>query len=372
MKNYKTFTMYVTCGTSILTNACKTDPDVSEVLKRNSNKKTEGEINPSDKRIIDELYLKQMDIWGNKTEDEVEKSSAELKCFLFWIKKNKVSKEKISIILLHTDTVFGDYTSELIKEWLEKYGCIVLENKRIQNLNAERIGDFEKGLSELALWTFSSTKEHQSESNNVIFNVAGGFKSVSGFMQMVGQVCADEIVYIYEGEDSEVLSIPKLPFEWNDTKAIEEHFDDYRRLSLELPAKNPVELNYLWVSGDSLSPWGVIVWEAAKKKIYKQKLFPSVYNGVILGADLEGSVQKGYDYSDVNERIDDLVRYLQSCRKINPGLLHYRAIAGKHDCTHECNVNGNVSTERLFCIEQNGKIIVQKIGDALHKTRQTT
>lgn len=365
------YNVYITCGTSILTNVAKDLPETKNVLNNNSNATSDSEINENDKICIDNLYLEQIEKWSKFDEEKSKDASAELKCLLTWMKKREIAQKEVHCILIHTDTYIGENAAMIIESWL-KNNSYSVELKRIPKLKVSNIDNFQKGLSNLAKWIFDTVSD-STDYSKTIFNVAGGFKSVSGFMQMLGQVKADETIYIFEGNNSEVLSIPRLFNQWNEIDSIEANLDDYHRLSLELAPKNPEKLNSLWFSDNKLTPWGLIIWESCKKQIYSESFIPVVYEKVKLGQEFEKSISKENDFYNINETLDDLCRYLMSNRKINPRNLKYTQLSNKnHSCTHECRLNGNVDEKRFFCTEESNCIIVQKMGEALHKPKSTT
>jgi hypothetical protein len=48
-------------------------------------------------------------------------------------------------------------------------------------------------------------------SYEVVFNLTGSFKSLQGYMNTWGMFYADRIVYIFEGDNSKLITIPRLP-----------------------------------------------------------------------------------------------------------------------------------------------------------------
>ena len=56
----------------------------------------------------------------------------------------------------------------------------------------------------------------------VIFNLVGGFKSLQGYMNTFGAFYADEVIYIFEAETADLITIPRLPIQI-DTAVIQEH-----------------------------------------------------------------------------------------------------------------------------------------------------
>lgn len=353
-----------TCGTSILTNPARKDAELYDVLTKYSNAKSDSEI-PSDiYKRIEAHWTSLIDTWSKKSEGEAKKTSAELNCLLTWQRNNNVAVSDCFCYLVHTDTLVGKLAAELLEEWLKENGYRV-SLQEIKSLNTDNLDSFEDGLSNLTKWAFE-TKPKSIDGYSYIFNIAGGFKSVSGFMQILGTFIADQTIYKFEG-GNEVLEIPKLPIVWSEADAIKRHFDDYRRISLGIQLQSYSHLNNLWIKDGKFTPWGQLAWESAKESEYKTVVLSFVYDGVAEGKNFRKSVKNlsEYEIYEINTRIDDLILRQLSNGQYNPKRLNYKSLNGKHNCTHECDAWANHGARRLFCNESDGKIIVEELVEHL-------
>lgn len=359
--------IYNTCGTSTLTNPARGNKELLTLLNSNSNVKNRSEISDEAYNSIEKLWESQIELWSNYKLEEAQLYSAEINSLTTWQKTNNVKNEDCYCYLLHTDTILGELSAHLVEEWIKSNNYMGVELVAMEGLNTKNLDSFENGLSNFAKWAFENISNDSSDNLKCIFNVAGGFKSVSGFMQILGQFLADETIYMFEGKGS-VLSMPKLPVIWSEIDSIEKNFDDYHKISLGIELEDYSYLNSLWIRNKTFSPWGQIAWENAKKELYTKKVWPTVCDKIIEGSKFRDSL-KGLDalrIKIINERLDDLSTYTLSDRKINVRRLDYKMLKGRYDCTHECDAWADGDAKRIFCNEKEDKIIVEFLGNALH------
>ncbi len=354
-----------TCSTSVLTNAVQNNNSLRDLLVKWGNAKNEAEIPKEEYSLIVKHWETQIDLWTNYDTIVAKQKSAELNSLMTWQELRNVNTCQCFCYLIHTDTVLGQMSAQLVEEWMKKQGFQGVTLVPILNLSTATIDSFEAGLSYFAKWAFETVIK--SKDLRYIFNIAGGFKSVSGFAQLLGQFLADETIYIFEGGNN-ILSIPKLPIEWKEIASIQEFFDDYRRVSLGLPLVSYEHLNPLWVKNGIFSPWGQLAWENAKQTLYEREVYSFVCDDVKEGTTFRKSLE-GLDkvrIKYINERLDDLFTYMISGRQSNIKRLDYKKLKGKHECSHECDAWSDQDAKRLFCNERDGKIVVEFLGNALH------
>lgn len=364
--------IFSTCGTSILTDAARKKDDngkLQKIIINNSNVHNFNDMDDEAQKALKDLVEQQLDVFGSYDAETACKNSAELNCLINWIRKNSIKASDCFCYLIHTDTELGSWTAQIVKDWLDQNGFMGAECKSVDHLNTSTLLDFEVGLSELAKWTFETVPQEPSNDVKYIFNVAGGFKSMSGFMQVLGQFLADETIYTFEGKKSEILSMPKLPVRWEDVNSIREKFDDYHRVSLEIKPKSPENLNSLWIRDGMFTPWGQIAWENAKRIIYSEKIQNFVCDKVKEGVKFRETVKDldPFRCKIVNERLDDLCSFFLSGKMKNIRRLDYKLVKGNHPWSNECDAWADGAAKRLFCNEVgDGSVIVECLGSALH------
>ncbi len=342
------------CGTSLLTNAQPTE--ITDMIKKHANaaeKDIPGETLLELEKILEERRTRLL----SASLEEARRLAAELNGLLSFYGGNLASAAGNLHWLINTDTWLGEKTAGLLKEWLEAKG-LRAQTQTIQDLSTRELLVFRSGLTELARWADDTLKGYRDDPAwEVVFNLVGGFKSVNGFMQVLGMFYAHEMVYIFESENA-LLRIPRLPVDLDEgaSNAIRNNLDVTRRLAWggvvdAEEAKGLPEAMVMEMEGKAtLSPWGEILFNRFKDKAYGERVFPSPYPGLRFGPRFEKTVS-GLA-SDriflVNEHIDDL------CRSLETGLTlkrsTFKAIQGKKpgNSTHELYAWSDKDARRIF------------------------
>lgn len=358
------YQIFNTCGTSVLTNLAK-ELGCLDVINKYSNYKLFSEITQADKERIDNLTNTLLERWDRFSIEDAKKQSAELNSLYSWMDSRRIKETDCCCYLLCTDTFFGELAAQILEEKLKKLGfqCVVLQ--RVDKLNTSNFDSFQDGLSNFAKWAFENAVSNDYQ--KVIFNIAGGFKSFSGFAQILGQFLADETIYKFETGDV-ILSIPKMPVMMGDFE-FRQHFDDYHRISLGISLNSYEYINPLWVKRGRFTPWGEVAWGNAKRTLYEECVYPIVCDGIVEGVAFRDSLLclDKLKIKQVNERLDDLCIYKMSNGQKCIKRLDYKKLKQMHEgCTHECDAWADQDCKRIFCNEKDGKIIVELLGKPLH------
>ena len=354
------------CGTSLLTNQVS---DIErKLIGKHANTKHKHEVPAADLQQLEDLIdrVEQKIIDAVDDYKLVARMSAELNSIIK-LYDGRIAACQDHHVLLCTDTWLGETTANLVKLWLENRGLIV-ESMRHSDLQTKDIEAFQMSLSELVRWCESTLPGYRQAGYQIIFNLTGGFKSVQGFLQTLSTFYADETIYIFETAQ-DLLRIPRLPVEMNAEKTVREHLNMFRQLEMGLPI--PVEIDIpetLLMKIDdevTLSPWGSIIWEQTRKLIYKDKVYPSPSNKLVFGEKFEQSV-RGITPErtiSVNERIDQLAKYLETNGKYNPSSLDFKQLK-KNPCppsTHEIDAWSDGDAKRMFGHHEGNVFILDKL-----------
>jgi len=193
--------LIITCGTSLFTNISR-----DKSLYAFSNYTTDN-IPADGKEKIDRYYAAAKSaLCGVKTSAELCGMSAELNTIAsYYGDFTGVCDE---LFFLHTDTYLGKLAAGLYAEFLgDRFGlkCYAV---RVPGLRTDSFENFNRGLA--SLYSDEFLKLYKNPSGKVIFVLSGGFKSWSGYMQSIGMLYADEILYQFES-GGHLISIPKIP-----------------------------------------------------------------------------------------------------------------------------------------------------------------
>jgi putative CRISPR-associated protein (TIGR02619 family) len=310
-------------------------------------------------RLLEQLE-KDLKIWSVQ---DARRNSAELNGLLTYYQGNPANGHGNRHCFVHSDTYVGEQCAQIIGAWCELQK-LPSEFYRVPGLNTADYLSFNAAMSDLAKWCAEYVDLWRVPQNEVVFNLTGGFKSLQGFMQTLGMFYADETFYLFESSDV-LMRIPRLPIDI-DTGAyeeIEKHFLTYRRLSLGISV-SPAELSgiagsMIFTDGEStvLSAWGEIFWDKFTQTHYEKQLYPSPITEIVLSEsfrkDLASWKGDKHVLFSVNQRLDDLAKYLLGGRKNCPKRLDFKSITGdlaiKTDCTHEFDAWSTGGAGRGYC-----------------------
>ena len=186
-------------------------------------------------------------------------------------------------ILIATDTALGRMAAQIVYDFLRE--TIRIRNVQViipESLNTASVVSFSSGIKELLNRFEQMLPGYADSGYEIIFNLTGGFKSLQGYLNIIGMFYADRLVYIFERSD-ELLDIPRLPIQM-DINALRHH-----RLELAMMAQKhlfPLEqvedipdslLETVEVEGEKvsgLSGWGSLVWNRVRDKLLQDELLP--------------------------------------------------------------------------------------------------
>ena len=185
-------------------------------------------------------------------------------------------------ILVATDTALGRKAAQTVENFLRTTaGVSNVQLVTPRGLNTANVTSFSQGIKEL-LNEFEQTIPGYKENNyEVIFNLTGGFKSLQGYLNIIGMFYADRLVYIFEG-GQELLNIPRLPLKIDEEKLME-HASELARLAAggiysRSELKLPGALLDVDEQGDAaLSDWGQLVWNRIKDRLLRDELLVFPY-----------------------------------------------------------------------------------------------
>ena len=363
-----------TCGTSLLSN--KFSEDERKRLNKLANAQ-ESNLSNDDKKFLDDKLENQKEILFKNGFEKATELSAELNVLVTYAlgKLPTPNKEDLHV-LIHTDTYQGKIVAELLNDWLIEKSC-KSSTKQIEDLNTKSLSDFKNGISSLISWCEATLPGYKNSGYRIIFNLSGGFKSLQGFMQTLGMFYADELLYIFEG-NNQLLRIPKLPIELESCveEAIKTNLSVFRRLgirgmTMKKDSVKTVPESFLYEMGEEveLSNWGQLIWERCKRKFYSEKILQPL-NHISFspsGQKSLNNLDKSF-FANYNERLDDLFLYFESNKANCLKRLDYKQLK-KNPCppsTHECDLSADKGAWRIFGHEEGNTFVIDNISTGLH------
>jgi len=265
-----------TVGISVLLNVL--DPS-KETLRQQLNKAA-NERQLADELVheVDELAERAKDLLRKGDVQKNRRLSAELNG-LYGIYQGDLSAGKSDMhYLVATDTALGRKAAEVICTFLRENGFTV-DVYIPEDLTTAAPSAFSKGMKKLIRWCEDTIPGYRDTGYRVVFNLTAAFKSLQGYLSIMGMFYADEMIYIFE-TGSQLLSIPRLPLQV-DINALREF-----RMELAMMAQGHI-FPYEQVKnipaglletddkgGATLSDWGELIWNRVKQDLLGKKLLP--------------------------------------------------------------------------------------------------
>jgi putative CRISPR-associated protein (TIGR02619 family) len=294
-----------TIGTSLLTNQIKRQ-DENEGSWYNKLRDTANltlENTPEEVRsIIETLKNRAIEKLEKSTVAQIRMASAELNG-IYGIYQEQI-REGIEDIhwLISTDTAQGRATAEIVYNFLRNQGLIITNTYTPTGLSTATTATFSEGIDDLLVWL---RKDIIPLRNNykICFNLVGSFKSLQGYLNTVGMFYADEIIYIFEGKESNLITIPRLPIKVDESQILPHAVNlALMNAGLGLSASEVVGIPEALIgeynSKKVLSTWGDLIWEESKKQLLSANLldFPRL--------DYADTFRADYNrIRDINEKV---------------------------------------------------------------------
>jgi putative CRISPR-associated protein (TIGR02619 family) len=357
-----------TVGTSLLTNQIdrKLEGDWFSQLSKYANKKSEQLPAEIANQIGILSQRAKQKLSEGKLEDAC-RASAELNGISGIYQKN-LSQGKSDIhYLITTDTAQGQETANIIREYLVANGIVNVNIPSPNGLSTATTQDFSGGIDAVIEFLEVEVKPFRS-SYEVIFNLTGGFKSLQGYMNTLGMFYADQIVYIFEGDNSKLITIPRLPISIDQSQLI-----PYATTLALLAKGDGLEANMVQGLPEGLiaevdgryilSNWGNLMWKREKENLLGDRLldFPGLVYRDRFRVDFN---HRDFSRSDRTLLQEALARvsYLfttngSSTQPLVSGGLQYSPLVSKGIDHFRISLD-----LRVTCLPENGQLVLYRYG----------
>jgi len=180
--------------------------------------------------------------------------------------------------LIATDTALGRKAADVICAFLRENGLTV-DVYVPEGLSTADPSTFSKGMKKLIRWCEDTIPGYRDAGYRVVFNLTAAFKSLQGYLNIMGMFYADEMVYIFE-TGAQLLSIPRLPLQV-DIDTLRESRMELAMMAqghifpFEQVASIPDGLLELDDQGSAtLSDWGELIWNRVRHELLGEDLLP--------------------------------------------------------------------------------------------------
>jgi putative CRISPR-associated protein (TIGR02619 family) len=361
------------CGTSLLTNFIKGNPQQSLIYKH-ANAKNKSDVPEDDRKvlakIIEQLALSMETAGYEKAQD----MSAELNSIIKFY-GGVLPESNDFHLLICSDTWLGEVTAEFVSKWiLQTCSDMTVVIYRQEGLQTREMTSFQWALSDLIKKFYDELPGYKAAGYEIVFNLTGGFKAVQGFLQSIANFFADETIYIFERSEM-LMRIPRLPVRLDAVEIVENNLVCFRNLAMGVPYVDKIEIPETMIlrlyDEVELSAWGEVLWNEAREQLYKAKLWPSPSPKKIqYGSGFKKSTAAIAPdrMRHVNNTIDQLNRFVHD-RQSNLNSLDFKALKGRSmaPSTHEIDAWSDSDARRVFLHKnENSCYVLDKLAQGLH------
>lgn len=373
-----------TVGASLLLNFLQ--PEESKTWRKqltDTSNYTSSELEGQDDlyRMLLTLYDRAQEKLSTGPVSSIRRASAELNG-IYGLYEGEIDRGRNDLhFLVATDTHQGRLSAKLVQRHLQ-------ENCGFKSVNIYCPGDlstrdtasFSKGVKNLIGWCEENLPGYRDSGYRVIFNLTGGFKSLQGYLNTIGMFYADEMVYIFEGADGELIRIPRLPISI-DVDQIRERAPGIALLAAEVAARYPASLAKQWdvpesfieeySDGVTISTWGKLVWNRVKDGILTELLvFPRIeYLSDFQKEFKSASTKQRVNWSLTLAKVSALLELNDGnvAKLKEDGGLQYDNYVNRRASNQEPIGHFRLNqSERVSCVATGGRLTLRHIGSHDH------
>jgi putative CRISPR-associated protein (TIGR02619 family) len=279
--------------------------------------------------------------------------------------------KQVTHLLIQSSTTVGEAAAKLISAVLERRSREKVELRTADGLQTNDAISFRDALAALTKQLEQTLPGYRESGWAITFNLSGGFKSISAFLQALGMLYADRCVFRFEGA-RDLMEIPRLPIQLADVAEVRRNLLTFRKINqgycvTESDALGIPESLLLALDGRvEFSIWGDVVWNRAEAAVFSEQLCEPLSPRLrltervtrsFIGLPPERRVQ-------VNRALDFLTAQLDGVR-LPRAANTFKALGGNPSppSTHELYLWSDGAAHRLFGhYDSDGTFVADSIG----------
>jgi putative CRISPR-associated protein (TIGR02619 family) len=161
------------------------------------------ETHPEIAKIIHDLSERAKQKLGQSQVPQIRAASAELNGIYGLYQEQLVRGKQDIHWLIATDTAQGRKSAEIVQSFLRSHDISLNANIYVPpGLSTASTRAFGDGIDQLIAWMQETIPPFKEDGYQISFNRVGSFKSLQGYLNTIGMFYADEMIYIFEGKDS--------------------------------------------------------------------------------------------------------------------------------------------------------------------------
>lgn len=279
------------------------------------------------------------------------------------------------LYLVTTDTALGKAAAQILSNFLQPHAALV-DIYTPPHLSTATRAVFADGIKALIGWCEECVPGYQAQGYRVIFNLTGGFKSLQGYLTIIGMFYADEMIYIFE-TGSHLLTIPRLP--------IQVDYTGLSKFSVQLEMMNAGHMPKLeavagipegmietvaesGVDFAGLSTWGTLIWNRTRDQALSHSLlaFPRLQYSKPFRDEFEHATRgTRIELQSCLAKVSALLEDSQGDSSIlkRDGGLRYKDYGGHFDNGRPIGHFYINQGDRVTCTLEGGYIMLRHFGD---------
>jgi CRISPR/Cas system-associated protein Csm6 len=302
-----------TLGTSLLTKQLDRDleSDWFEILQRSTNYTTIElqQERPDVEDIIHTLKKRALQTLTEGDIRDVRLASTELSVIYALYQGNLEQGKQDYHFLIASDTAISTEISNIIHQFLIDQGLNVqiYQPKGFSTASSET---FNHGIDELMVWLDDVASNFRKSGYSISFNLVASSRVLQAYMDIIGMLYADELIYVLEGANPKLISIPKIPIQIDTSIINPVKFALMEAGSINLLHAQDIPQQFIFVVDNEaiLSNWGALIWRKCKDNFLANDLlyFP--------GLAYEESFR--HDYNKI-KNLKDRVKLQETLAKVS-------------------------------------------------------
>ncbi len=259
-----------TLGISLLTSQINRKSDPSNWLNilwssANYTTKELQKYRQDARDIIDILKERAIEKLNNGDIRKIRLASAELSVIYALYQGNLEQGKQNDHVFIASDTAISTEIANIIQQFLNSQGLIV-QIYRPQGFSTASSEAFNHGIDELLGWLDNVASSYRSSGYSISFNLVGSSRVLQAYMDIIGMLYADELIYILEGSNPTLINIPKIPIQIDTSIINPVKFALMEAGSINLLHTQDIPEQFIFVVDNEaiLSNWGRLIWKKCK------------------------------------------------------------------------------------------------------------
>jgi len=192
--------------------------------------------------------------------------------------------------LIASDTAISTVTANIILEFLVDRGLNV-QIYQPRGFSTASSESFNNGIDDLIVWLDNLALSYREAGYRISFNLVASSRALQAYMDIIGILYADELIYVLEGANPRLINIPKIPMQIDTSIINPMKFALMEAGSIDLSHAQDIPEQFMFVVDNEviLSNLGRLIWKRCKDDFLSRDLlyFP--------GLAYEESFRKDYD-----------------------------------------------------------------------------